>query len=40
MSKNEKEVKTKAAKPSTQKSDEIRIFKSDGTFNQVEKESK
>jgi hypothetical protein len=40
MSKDEKAVKTKAAKPDRQKNNEIKIFKSDGTVNQVEKEDK
>lgn len=40
MSKDEKVVKVKAPKPSKQKSDEIRIFNSNGTVNQVTKENK
>lgn len=40
MSKDEKVAKTKTTKSSKQKSDEIRIFNSDGTINQTEKESK
>jgi len=41
MSKDEKEVKTKAAKPSKQKkNDEFKIFSKDGIVNQSIKENK
>lgn len=39
MSKDEKNIKIKAKKPSKQKSEEIIIFNSDGTINQVTKEN-